>query len=114
MPIYKLSEAILILFAYNFCLGILSSMMVISPSTKPEGIQYYPGMHGLSVKNLMKMISLNLRKLMTTQSMMTDYFMKDLTVHSRHIWTIVVLLILHQFNMKCSSRPILMKEDSEE
>lgn len=46
MPIYKLSEAILILFAYNFCLGILSSMMVISPGTKPEGIQYYPGMHG--------------------------------------------------------------------
>ena len=43
MPIYKLSEAILILFAYNFCLGILSSMMVISPGTKPEGIQYYPG-----------------------------------------------------------------------
>lgn len=46
MPIYKLSEAILILFAYNFCLGILSSVVVISSGSKPDGIQYYPGMHG--------------------------------------------------------------------
>lgn len=45
MPIH-LSEAIFILFAYNFCLGILSSIMLISPSNKPDGIQYYPGMHG--------------------------------------------------------------------
>lgn len=46
MPIYKLSEAILILFAYNFCLGILSSIAVISSGNQPQGIQYYPGMHG--------------------------------------------------------------------
>lgn len=46
MPIYKLSEAILILFTYNFCLGILSSIAVISSGNQPHGIQYYPGMHG--------------------------------------------------------------------
>lgn len=46
MPIYKLSEAILILLTYNFCLGILSSLVVISSGSEPQGIQYYPGMHG--------------------------------------------------------------------
>lgn len=46
MPIYKLSEAILILFTYNFCLGIISSLAVISTGNQPQGIQYYPGMHG--------------------------------------------------------------------
>ena len=118
-------------------------MMVISPGTKPEGIQYYPGMHGnqeiihevnIEDEEIENLENNEIEEVIepiddTTECDESDendqfeseetydnteYFMKDLTVHSRHIWTIVVLLILHQFNMKCSSRPILMKEDSEE